>query len=98
LTIVIVPVQKAFSLFTRRSSPTDHPRIQAKVVATETALEVAHRVYEVTGSSSTRSEVGLDLFWRNIRTHSLHDPLDYKKLEVGAHYLTGDVAPITLYT
>jgi alkylation response protein AidB-like acyl-CoA dehydrogenase len=71
---------------------------KAKVVATETGLEVAHRVYEVTGSSSTRSEVGLDLFWRNIRTHSLHDPLDYKKLEVGAHYLTGDVAPITLYT
>ena len=29
-TIDIVPVQKAFSLFTRRSSPTDHPRIQAK--------------------------------------------------------------------
>ena len=70
----------------------------AKVVSTETALEVAHRVYEVTGSSSTRSEVGLDLFWRNIRTHSLHDPVDYKKLEVGAHYLTGDVQPITLYT
>lgn len=71
---------------------------QLKVVATETALEVAHRVYEVTGSSSARSEVGLDLFWRNIRTHSLHDPVDYKKLEVGAHYLTGDVQPITLYT
>src|SRR5512135_2664175 len=30
-TIVIVPVQEAFSLFTRRSSPTDHPRIQAKL-------------------------------------------------------------------
>ncbi len=71
---------------------------QLKVVATETALEVAHRVYEVTGSSSALSKVGLDIFWRNIRTHSLHDPVDYKKLEVGAHYLTGDVAPITLYT
>jgi alkylation response protein AidB-like acyl-CoA dehydrogenase len=70
----------------------------AKVVATETTLEVAHRVFEVTGSSSARSEVGLDLFWRNIRTHSLHDPIDYKKLEIGAHYLTGDVQPITLYT
>jgi alkylation response protein AidB-like acyl-CoA dehydrogenase len=70
----------------------------AKVVATETGLEVAHRVFEVTGSSSARSEVGLDLFWRNIRTHSLHDPLDYKKLEIGAHYLTGAVQPITLYT
>jgi len=71
---------------------------KAKVVATETALEVAHRVFEVTGSSSTRSDVGLDLFWRNIRTHSLHDPVDYKKLEVGANFLTGDVQPITLYT
>ncbi|MGB3481048.1 MAG: acyl-CoA dehydrogenase family protein [Mycobacterium sp.] len=70
----------------------------AKVVTTETALEVAQRVFEVTGSSSARSEVGLDLFWRNIRTHSLHDPIDYKKLEIGAHYLTGDVQPITLYT
>jgi alkylation response protein AidB-like acyl-CoA dehydrogenase len=69
-----------------------------KIVATDTALEVAHRVFEVTGSSSARSEVGLDLFWRNIRTHSLHDPVDYKKLEVGANYLTGDVQPITLYT
>ena len=71
---------------------------QAKIVSTETALEVAHRVYEVTGASSARTAVGLDLFWRNIRTHSLHDPVDYKKLEVGAHYLTGEVAPITLYT
>jgi alkylation response protein AidB-like acyl-CoA dehydrogenase len=70
----------------------------AKVVATETALEVAHRVFEVTGSSSARTEVGLDIFWRNIRTHSLHDPVDYKKLEIGAHFLTGDVQPITLYT
>lgn len=70
----------------------------AKVVATETALEVAHRVFEVTGSSSAKTDVGLDLFWRNIRTHSLHDPIDYKKLEIGAHYLTGDVQPITLYT
>ena len=32
-TIVIVPVQEAFSLFTRRSSPADHPRIQAKCAA-----------------------------------------------------------------
>ncbi|VEG51876.1 acyl-CoA dehydrogenase type 2 [Mycolicibacterium aurum] len=69
-----------------------------KVVATETGLEVAHRVYEVTGSSSTLSKVGLDIYWRNIRTHSLHDPLDYKKLEVGANYLTGALQPITLYT
>ncbi len=71
---------------------------QLKVVATETALEVAHRIYETTGSSSTASAVGLDLYWRNIRTHSLHDPVDYKKLEVGAHYLNGSLQPVSLYT
>lgn len=71
---------------------------QLKVVASDTATDVAHRVFEATGTSSTASRVGLDLHWRNIRTHSLHDPVDYKKLEVGAHFLTGAVQPISLYT
>ncbi len=69
-----------------------------KVVSTEVGLDVASRVFEVTGSSSARSSVGLDLYWRNIRTHSLHDPVDYKKLEVGAYYLNGELQPISLYT
>jgi hypothetical protein len=59
---------------------------------------VANRVFEVTGSSSAASKIGLDLHWRNIRTHSLHDPVDYKKLEVGASFLNGTVQPISLYT
>lgn len=71
---------------------------ELKVVSTETAIEVANRIFEVTGSSSTSNTVGLDLFWRNVRTHSLHDPVDYKKIEVGANYLLGEVQPITLYT
>ncbi|WP_104181866.1 acyl-CoA dehydrogenase family protein [Arthrobacter sp. B0490] len=71
---------------------------QLKVVSTEVGLDVAHRIFEVTGASSTSNKVGLDLFWRNIRTHSLHDPVDYKKVEVGANYLLGDVQPISLYT
>lgn len=69
-----------------------------KVVATELGTEVASRIFEVTGSSSAKSSVGLDLFWRNVRTHSLHDPLDYKKLEVGAWVLNGELQPISLYT
>ncbi|MGQ3256593.1 MAG: acyl-CoA dehydrogenase family protein, partial [Microbacterium aurantiacum] len=71
---------------------------QLKVVSSDTAVDVANRVYEATGASSTASKVGLDLHWRNVRTHSLHDPVDYKKLEVGAHFLTGVVQPISLYT
>ena len=69
-----------------------------KVVSSEVAVDVANRIFETTGSSSTASSVGLDLHWRNIRTHSLHDPVDYKKLEVGAHFLNGEIQPISLYT
>lgn len=71
---------------------------QLKVVSTEVGVDVANRIFEVTGSSSASNDIGLDLFWRNIRTHSLHDPVDYKKIEVGANYLLGEVQPITLYT
>lgn len=71
---------------------------ELKVVSTEVGLEVANRIFEVTGSSSTSNAVGLDLYWRNIRTHSLHDPVDYKKIEVGASYLLGQVQPLSLYT
>jgi len=71
---------------------------QLKVVSSDLGTDVAHRVFEATGSSSTASHVGLDLHWRNVRTHSLHDPVDYKKLEVGANFLTGALQPISLYT
>lgn len=71
---------------------------ELKVVATEAGVEVANRIFEVTGSSSTQSGVGLDLFWRNVRTHSLHDPVDYKKIEVGAYFLRGESQPLSLYT
>lgn len=69
-----------------------------KVVSTETALDVTQRVFEVTGSSSAKASTGLDLHWRNIRTHSLHDPVDYKRLEVGAYVLNGESQPLSLYT
>ncbi|MDP4804242.1 MAG: acyl-CoA dehydrogenase family protein [Candidatus Nanopelagicales bacterium] len=71
---------------------------QLKVISTEVGLEVSSRVFEVTGASATKMSYGLDIFWRNIRTHSLHDPVDYKKIEVGANFLTGAVQPISLYT
>ncbi|MGN6427548.1 MAG: acyl-CoA dehydrogenase family protein [Leifsonia sp.] len=84
-------------------SPEDRGRLaqriaRLKVVSTEVAVEVTTRVFEVTGSSSAKSSVGLDLWWRNVRTHTLHDPVDYKKLEVGAYYVNGDLQPISLYT
>ncbi|MEV7692506.1 acyl-CoA dehydrogenase family protein [Microbacterium sp. NPDC089189] len=61
-------------------------------------LEVATKVYELTGARASASAVGLDIFWRNLRTHSLHDPIAYKKREVGEYVLLGDVPEPTWYT
>ena len=69
-----------------------------KVASTRAALEVTSRVFEVTGASATANRIGLDLFWRNVRTYTLHDPVDYKSIEVGAHFLDGRLQPVSLYT
>lgn len=55
----------------------------AKVLATRASLDVTHRLFEVTGPRATTANVGFDRFWRNIRTHTLHDPLDYKLKDIG---------------
>lgn len=70
----------------------------AKVASTQAAMEVTNRIFEVTGARSTASRVGLDLYWRNARTHTLHDPVAYKLREVGDFYLNDEIPPFTLYT
>lgn len=35
----------------------------------------------------------LDRHWRNARTHSVHDPVDWKYHHIGAHLLTGTPPP-----
>ena len=69
-----------------------------KVVSTDVALHVTSTIFEVTGARATSNAVGLDRFWRNVRTHTLHDPVAYKQREVGDHFLNGTHPPFTLYT
>lgn len=64
----------------------------AKVVTTDTALRVTAGVFEVTGSRATGKKVGLDRFWRDVRTHTLHDPVAYKNREVGEFVLLDKVS------
>lgn len=70
----------------------------AKQRAVDVGLEIGTRVYEVTGARATSSTVGLDRFWRNVRTHSLHDPIAYKRREVGVFALLDEVPEPTWYT
>lgn len=41
---------------------------------------------------ATASRYDFDRFWRNVRVHSLHDPLDYKVRDIG-QWLTRGVPP-----
>jgi alkylation response protein AidB-like acyl-CoA dehydrogenase len=68
----------------------------AKVVTTDTSLRVTAGVFEVTGSRATGRKVGLDRFWRDVRTHTLHDPVAYKNREVGEYILLNKVSPSSL--
>jgi alkylation response protein AidB-like acyl-CoA dehydrogenase len=69
-----------------------------KLRIVDDGLEVATKVYELTGARASASSVGLDIFWRNLRTHSLHDPIAYKKREVGEFVLLNQVPEPTWYT
>ena len=70
----------------------------AKQRIVDTGLEVATRIFEVTGARATANKYGLDIYWRNLRTHSLHDPIAYKRIEVGRHALLGEIPEPTWYT
>ncbi|CAL9423460.1 Dibenzothiophene desulfurization enzyme C [Actinosynnema sp. ALI-1.44] len=70
----------------------------AKQRAVDTGLEIGTKVFEVTGARASANSVGLDIFWRNIRTHSLHDPVAYKRVEVGRYALLGELPEPTWYT
>ncbi|PWY82018.1 thermophilic desulfurizing enzyme family protein [Aspergillus heteromorphus CBS 117.55] len=69
-----------------------------KVVTTDVGLRVTAGVFEVTGARATSLKVGLDRFWRDIRTHTLHDPVAYKNRELGRYALLGEVPEVTWYT
>ncbi|TBU98597.1 acyl-CoA dehydrogenase family protein [Stutzerimonas kirkiae] len=55
----------------------------AKVAATRVGLDLCSRLFEVTGARATHAALRLDRHWRNLRTQTLHDPVDYKIQELG---------------
>ncbi|MDX3925741.1 MAG: acyl-CoA dehydrogenase family protein [Shinella sp.] len=70
----------------------------AKVSATHVSLEITSRIFELMGARATASRHRFDRFWRNVRTHTLHDPVFYKAREVGDFALNGHIPPVSLYS
>ena len=71
---------------------------EAKAVATEVALEVGERIFQISGAGATVSKYGMDRFWRDARTLTLHDPVDYKYKLVGDWALNDVNPPVTSFT
>jgi SfnB family sulfur acquisition oxidoreductase len=66
----------------------------AKIVADKAANEVASALFEVSGSRSAATDLNLDHFWRNARTHTLHDPIRWKYQHIGRALLHGTPPPL----
>ncbi|MDV2437981.1 SfnB family sulfur acquisition oxidoreductase [Acinetobacter gerneri] len=66
---------------------------ESKVLTTEIALLASNKLFELSGTRSTLSELNLDRHWRNARTHTLHDPVRWKYHIIGNYYLNGVEPP-----
>ncbi|GLK65023.1 MULTISPECIES: SfnB family sulfur acquisition oxidoreductase [Paracoccus] len=61
----------------------------ARALTTTAGLLATSKLFELTGTSATLTEDNLDRHWRNVRTHTLHDPVRWKYHAVGNHSLNG---------
>ncbi|GAA1789482.1 SfnB family sulfur acquisition oxidoreductase [Planosporangium flavigriseum] len=87
------------------ASPSDTGRGEAivavskvKLMSTEVGLEICERLFQVSGASGTVAKYGLDRHWRNLRTLSLHDPVDYKAKLIGDHAVNHRYPRVSYYT
>ena len=66
---------------------------EARALTTSVSLDAGSRLFELAGTAATLDGLGLDRFWRNARTHTLHDPVRWKYHAVGNFYLNDKLPP-----
>ncbi len=69
-----------------------------KVTATRVGLDITNRIFELMGSRSTATRFGFDRYWRDLRTFTLHDPIDYKFRDIGNWVLNNELPTVTQYS
>ena len=86
------------ALTKRRRGETAIAIATAKVATTRTGLSIANRMFEVMGARATTGSLGLDRYWRNLRTQTLHDPVEYKIAELGEWALNDRIPTPSFYS
>jgi SfnB family sulfur acquisition oxidoreductase len=66
---------------------------QAKAFGCEVAVEVGSELFSMSGASAADEKYDLSRHWRNARTHSSHDPVDWKYHHTGNYLLNGTPPP-----
>lgn len=70
----------------------------AKVATTRVGLNISSRMFEVMGARATTGSLGIDRYWRNLRTQTLHDPVEYKIVELGEWALNERIPSPSFYS
>jgi alkylation response protein AidB-like acyl-CoA dehydrogenase len=70
----------------------------AKAMATQVGLGIVNRMLEMMGSRATANQYGFDRYWRDLRTFTFHDPLDYKLYDIGHWFLNHELLMVTQYS
>ncbi|MCJ2056252.1 SfnB family sulfur acquisition oxidoreductase [Methylobacterium sp. J-048] len=66
---------------------------EARAASHRAGLLAANKLLELGGTSATGRAEALDRYWRNVRTHTLHDPVRWKYHWIGAYHLDGRLPP-----
>jgi len=65
----------------------------AKVAAVRASLDASNTLFELGGTRSASASGNLSRYWRDARTHTLHDPTRWKLQHIGRHTLSGTRPP-----
>ena len=65
----------------------------AKVAATRASLEASTTLFELGGTRSASGSANLSRYWRDARTHTLHDATRWKVHHIGRYTLSGTKPP-----
>jgi SfnB family sulfur acquisition oxidoreductase len=65
----------------------------ARAAADRAALTVSNEIFALGGARSSLEIWNLDRFWRNARTHTVHDPIRWRYHAIGDFHLNGAIPP-----
>lgn len=70
----------------------------AKAFVTKAGLDITTRMFQGMGARSTSAKYGFDRYWRDLRTFTLHDPVDYKLHSIGNWVLNQEMPMVSQYS